>query len=154
MEPNQRRGSSSLAAALQRYLHSRSAAMIDARRELRINDLDARALLYVADHPGTRPGALSAFLGITSAGVTTLIDRLVKRGAVRRDVDPDDRRVNRLTATVDLSAAPWSALTRFDEAFHLATTEAGDPHLIEQLVAALDDCTNAAAEASARPPRF
>lgn len=146
--------SSSLTAAMQRYVQSRTAALIDARRELRINELDARALLYIAEHPGTRPGSLSVFLGITSAGVTTLIDRLVSRGAARREVDPDDRRVNRLTATVDFTTEPWSALTRFDHAFHAASTEVDDPELIDQFVAALDQYTTAAAEASAQMSRI
>jgi hypothetical protein len=66
-------------------------------------------------------------------------------------VDPDDRRVNRLTATVDLTVAPWSALTRFDDAFHQATAEV-DPDLIEQFATALDQYTNAAAAASAPQP--
>ncbi|KHK98748.1 transcriptional regulator [Microbacterium mangrovi] len=147
MEPDGR-GASPLTEALQRYLQSRSTALIAARRELSINELDARALLFIADHPGTRPGNLSAYLGITSAGVTTLIDRLVSRGAARRDVDAEDRRVNRLTATVDLSSPPWSALTRFDDAFHLASAEAGDQDLVEQFAAALDEYTNAASVAT------
>ncbi|MFE5409508.1 MarR family winged helix-turn-helix transcriptional regulator [Microbacterium sp. NPDC056569] len=138
---------SSLTGAMLRYVHARTAALNQARRELRINEVDARALLFVVEHPGTRPGTLSSFLGITSAGVTTLIDRLIERGAVRRDVDPTDRRVNRITATVDFGAAPWSALTRFDDAFHLAAT-ASDPDDIRQFAAALDGFTEAASAAS------
>ena len=45
--------------------------------------LGARALLFVVGNPGTRPTALREYLGITSAGVTTLIDRLVNRSLVR-----------------------------------------------------------------------
>ena len=134
---------SSLAGALLRYVDARAAALIEARRQLRINELDARALLFIADHPGTRPGTLSEFLGITSAGVTTLVDRLVQRGAVRRDIDQGDRRVNRLTVTVDLSEEPWSALTRFDSAFDLAA-EGSDPDEARRFVETLDACTDAA----------
>src|SRR5690349_14845755 len=116
----------SLTDAMLRYVYARTSALTQARRELSIKELDARALLYIGDHPGTRPGTLSDFLGITSAGVTTLIDRLVERGVVRRDVDTRDRRVNRLSVTVDFSVPPWSALTRFDDAFTRAAST-GDP---------------------------
>ncbi|WP_396642240.1 MarR family transcriptional regulator [Microbacterium sp.] len=100
--------------ALQRFTDARNAAMIAARKELGVNEVDARALLFIAANPGARPTHLRDHLGITSAGITTMIDRLAGRGVVRRDVDDDDRRVNRISLAVDLSAEPWSALTRFD----------------------------------------
>jgi hypothetical protein len=137
---------SGLTRALQHYVQTRNAALIAARKELRIGELDARALLFVADHPGTRPTALSDYLGITSAGVTTLIDRLVDRGAVRREVDPDDRRVNRITVTVDLTADPWSALTRFDRDFS-AALDAEDHAPVVAFAALLMSLTDSAASA-------
>jgi DNA-binding MarR family transcriptional regulator len=111
---------SSLSRALRRYLDARGEALLAARIGLGIGELDARALLFVAENPGTRPTRLREYLGITSAGVTTLIDRLVARGAVRRDVDAVDRRVNRITLTVDMDVEPWSTLTRFDTDFETA----------------------------------
>ena len=109
-----------LGQALRQYLDARNAAMVTARASLGISDIDARALLFVVGNPGTRPTALREYLGITSAGVTTLIDRLVGRSLVRRDVDPSDRRVNRITATVDIAEDPWSVLKRFDDDFEVA----------------------------------
>jgi hypothetical protein len=109
---------------------------------LRVNELDARALLYVADHPGCRPGNLRHYLGITAAGVTTVVDRLVQRGAVRRDTDPNDRRVNRLSLIVDLRVEPWSALTKFDDDFDAAIA-AADPEHAGCLAEALDTLTDA-----------
>jgi hypothetical protein len=100
--------------ALSRFTNARNAALIAARKALGVNEVDARALLYIAAHPGTRPTHLRDHLGITSAGVTTMIDRLAGRGVVQRDVDADDRRVNLITLAVDLDADPWDALTRFD----------------------------------------
>ncbi|MFG6402817.1 MULTISPECIES: MarR family transcriptional regulator [unclassified Microbacterium] len=131
---------SPLAQALRGYVDARTAALIEARRTLKIGELDARALLYIADNPGTRPSLLRGYLGITSAGVTTLIDRLVDRQAVRRDVDPDDRRVNRITVTVDLAIEPWSALTRFDTDFDSAIT-AGDTEENDRFAQALTGFT-------------
>ncbi|WP_307450655.1 MULTISPECIES: helix-turn-helix domain-containing protein [Microbacterium] len=105
---------STLGRALLAYGEARRIAAAEARRELALNELDARALLFVAENPGARPSHVRDHLGITSAGVTTLIDRLVQRGAVRRDLDDDDRRVNHITATVDLDTPPWCALRAFD----------------------------------------
>lgn len=113
-----------LGQALRQYLDARNAAMMTARASLGISDTDARALLFIVGNPGTRPTALREYLGITSAGVTTLIDRLVERGLVRRDVDPADRRVNRITATIDIAADPWSVLNRFDDDFDVAVGSA------------------------------
>ena len=133
-----------LGLALRRYVDARNAALIEARRALGVNELDARAILFVAVNPGTRPSNLRDYLGITSAGVTALIDRLVDRGAVRRDVDPDDRRVNRITLIVDLDAEPWDALGRFDRKFDRAV-EAGDGDLdFTAIAAGLDRLTGLA----------
>lgn len=111
---------SDLGRALLAYGEARRAAAAEARRELALNELDARALVFVADNPGARPSHVRDHLGITSAGVTTLIDRLVQRGAVRRDLDEDDRRVNHITATVDLDSPPWNALRAFDDGIEAA----------------------------------
>ena len=131
-----------LGLALRQYLDARNAAMIAARVSLGISDTDARALLYIVGNPGTRPTALREYLGITSAGVTTLIDRLVERGLVRRDVDPDDRRVNRITATIDIAADPWSVLNRFDDDFDVAVG-AADQVLVGRSAELLKSLTEA-----------
>jgi DNA-binding MarR family transcriptional regulator len=131
---------SPLRQALSRYVDARSSALAEARRTLNIGEGDARAVLFIADNPGTRPTQLRDYLGITSAGVTALIDRLVERGAVRRDVDPEDRRVSRITLTIDLSADPWSSLTRFDEDFEGAVA-AGDLQQAQQLAEILESLT-------------
>lgn len=138
---------SPLTAALHRYVEARSGALTTARQLLGVNELDARALLHIDAHAGTRPGDLREYLGITSAGVTTLIDRLVEKGAVRRDVDAADRRVSRLTTTADLHAEPWSVLTRFDDAFS-AAIENGDVQDAERLAGTLDTLTSSAVRAA------
>ncbi|MFB7892897.1 MarR family winged helix-turn-helix transcriptional regulator [Microbacterium sp. NPDC056044] len=132
-----------LGVALRRYLDARNAAMVTARASLGITDTDARALLFVVGNPGTRPTALREYLGITSAGVTTLIDRLVSRSLVRREVDPFDRRVNRITATIDIAEDPWSALNRFDDDFDVAVDAADQTRVGDSaaLLAALTAAT-------------
>ncbi|MBB3159072.1 DNA-binding MarR family transcriptional regulator [Microbacterium proteolyticum] len=133
---------SALGRSLLAYGEARRTAAAGARRALGLNELDARALLFVADNPGARPSHVRDHLGITSAGVTTLIDRLVQRGAVRRDLDDDDRRVNHITATVDIDAPPWSSLRAFDADIESAIA-AVDPaearrvaQVLERIVAA------------------
>jgi DNA-binding MarR family transcriptional regulator len=135
----------SLRQALRNYVEARQTALTEARRVLDINELDARALLFVADNPGARPTRLREYLGITSAGVTTLVDRLERRGIVRRDIDPKDRRVSHITLTMNLDAEPWSALTRFDRDFEaaIAASDAGDT---AELAAALDALTTSVIE--------
>jgi hypothetical protein len=132
--------SSSLRQALARYVEARAAAVAEARRLLNIGEGDARALLFIAENPGTRPTQLRDHLGITSAGVTALIDRLVGREVVRRDVDPSDRRVSRITLTIDLSADPWSSLTRFDDDFEGAVASS-DLEQTQQLAEFLESLT-------------
>ena len=131
-----------LGQALRQYLDARNAALMTARASLGMSETDARALLFIVGNPGTRPSALREYLGITSAGVTTLIDRLVERGLVRRDVDPTDRRVNRITATIDIAADPWSVLNRFDDDFDLAVG-AADQILVGRSAELLKSLTEA-----------
>jgi len=108
---------SKLRTALSRYVQARSTALAEARRELSIGDGDAKALLFISDHPGCRAADIAGHLGITAAGVTALVDRLVERGAVKREYDATDRRVIHISCTVDLMEEPWIALSRFDEHF-------------------------------------
>ncbi len=65
---------------------------------------------------------------------------------MRRDVDPDDRRVSRLTVIADLRAEPWSVLTRFDDAFTSAVVDADLEHA-GTFADALDAFTASAARA-------
>jgi DNA-binding MarR family transcriptional regulator len=133
---------SDLGRALLAYDEARRAATAKARRTLSLNELDAKALLFVAENPGARPSHVRDHLGITSAGVTTLIDRLVQRGAVRRDLDAEDRRVNHITATVDLNSPPWCSLRGFDNAVE-AGVATMDPAEAEHVVNVLRRLTAA-----------
>lgn len=108
---------SKLRTALSRYVQARSTALAEARRELSIGEGDAKALLFISDNPGCRAADIAAYLGITAAGVTALVDRLVERGAVKREYDKADRRVIHISCTVDLLEEPWVALSRFDDHF-------------------------------------
>ncbi|MDZ5144665.1 helix-turn-helix domain-containing protein [Microbacterium testaceum] len=131
---------SELGRALLAYGEARRVASAQARRDLSLNELDARALLFVSENPGARPSHVRDHLGITSAGVTTLIDRLVQRGAVRRDLDDEDRRVNHITVIIDLDSPPWSQLRAFDDAVEKAVAGA-DPVEAHRLAELLEGIT-------------
>lgn len=102
-----------LSTALDAYVEARRSAEAATRAELRLSDTEVRALLRIRERPGIRPSELRDHLGVTSAGVTTLVDRLVERGLLRRELDTEDRRVNHIHLEVDLDALPWSQLDRF-----------------------------------------
>jgi hypothetical protein len=108
---------STLRSALGRYAQARGAALAEARRELSIGEGDAKALLFITDSPGVRAAEIATHLGITAAGVTALVDRLVNRGVVKREYDASDRRVIHISSVVDLDEEPWVALCRFDNEF-------------------------------------
>lgn len=107
-----------------------------------MGDGDARALIFICERPGVRAADIAAYLGITAAGATALIDRLVERGVATRDYDPDDRRVIRINPAIDLSDDPWSSLCRFDHDFDDAVA-LRDVARIEELSTLLDDLTAA-----------
>lgn len=128
-----------LGAALRGYLDARSSALLAARKALGINELDARAFVHILENPGVRPVEVKNVFGLTSAGVTVLIDRLVERDVVRRDPDPEDRRSVRLVATIDLGDSPWAALTSFDDGFESAVQglDAGETDSSVELITRL-----------------
>lgn len=60
--------------------------------ELGLGTTDVAALWEVARRPGLRPGDLARALGLGVAGTSSVVDKLVRSGFVRRDPDPSDRR--------------------------------------------------------------
>src|SRR4051812_49030315 len=64
------------------------------RHQLRETDLRALMLIYQADVEGSplAPTQLAQAMGLTSAGGTYLVERLVTSGHVHREAHPSDRR--------------------------------------------------------------
>src|SRR5262245_29992831 len=77
--------------AMQAYQRSTQAFDDAVGRALDLNPTDLRCLDWLADGPKSA-GQLSDGTGLSSAATTTLIDRLERRGLVRRVADPRDRR--------------------------------------------------------------
>ncbi|AEG43167.1 DNA-binding MarR family transcriptional regulator [Isoptericola variabilis J7] len=70
-------------------------------------ELEASAyplLAHISMHPGTRGSDLAAHFGIGRATVSRQLSRLVALGLVRREVDPEDTRGQRITLTEDGAA--------------------------------------------------
>ncbi|HEY6747925.1 MAG TPA: MarR family transcriptional regulator [Mycobacteriales bacterium] len=116
-----------------------------------LHPTDVRALIALLDaaraqRPAT-PGHLATELGLNSASVTALVDRLERLGHVRRERDPADRRrvllvvseqaielgwawfgplIDAMLAALrSFSAADLAAVRRFLELMERAASEAG-----------------------------
>ncbi len=85
-------------------------AAFAASHRLHVTDLRAIIELLDAERAGdvATPGWLGERLGLNSASVTALVDRLEALGHVRRRRDPDDRRRVRLDVTPSAKELGWA----------------------------------------------
>jgi len=143
---------SPLSAALTFYSRERDAAAARARKQLGVNELEANAMSYIAKNPGIRPSELASYLRVTSAGITTMVERLVRRDILRREADQVDRRVNHIYLAVDIEKEPWSQLALFDATCR-QVIEQLDPQVQADFADLLRHATLAAREESARVDR-
>jgi DNA-binding MarR family transcriptional regulator len=75
---------------------------------MRLNRTDLRCLDWLVDGPKTA-GQLAAAVGLSSAATTTLLDRLERRGLVRRVRDAADRR----KVLVEMTDVGWRETGEF-----------------------------------------
>lgn len=82
--------------ALREYRASETAMRRRTRSSMAMGETDLLALRYLLEAEragaGIRPKELAARLGMTSASMTALVDRMVKGGYVTREPHPVDRR--------------------------------------------------------------
>ncbi len=62
-----------------------------------VNPQQMHALFIVSEHNGITMKELATFLGITSPSTTSLVNRLVRMKWVTRKMDPENRRLVRIT---------------------------------------------------------
>ncbi|AHH16633.1 putative transcriptional regulator, MarR family [Nocardia nova SH22a] len=77
------------------FFHETAENMIrEVVRVLGVNETDRRALeiVLLEEEKSTTPGMLAERLGLTSAGVTIMLNRLEKQGYIVRSLHPTDRR--------------------------------------------------------------
>lgn len=111
--------------------------------EIGLTTAQLRLMLLLRENPGVTAGELASRLAVTPPTISGIVDRLVRLGLVRRDDDPNDRRLvrNFLTETgevtyskleqggdqftmrilVEMSQAELDALTRGLRAFVAAS---------------------------------
>lgn len=88
---------SAVADVLDRELRSRT--------EVDLQTYDAMLHVFEAGNDGIRMTDLARKIVLSRAGLTSLVDRLERRGLVRRDPDPDDRRTIRIRLTEEGATA-------------------------------------------------
>jgi DNA-binding MarR family transcriptional regulator len=90
-----------------------------ASRALGINRTDARCLDVIQREEPVTPGYLAERSGLTTAAVTTVLDRMERAGYVTRERDTEDRRrvLVRLTPLAqERIGALWGVFAEFREA--------------------------------------
>jgi DNA-binding MarR family transcriptional regulator len=78
-------------------------------RLLGVNRTDGRCLDVIDQRPGLTAGELATAVGLSPGAVTTALDRLERRGFVRRTRDPEDRRRVMVELTKEANRAAWEA---------------------------------------------
>lgn len=108
--------------ALQKALDQHD-ARISAASSLGRNDW--LCLRWLAQDGARSPGAIQRRLGLTSGSVTALLDRLEKRGLVRRCADLHDRRALRIESSAEGERLVREAARSLDQIMHRVTLRWG-----------------------------
>lgn len=121
--------------ALRQYQEADSAMHARAREATSMSDNEIRIiqfLLTAARRDGTvTPTALSKHLGVTSASMTALLDRLERAGAIERVRHPSDRRSLVITATPLAEQTVGAPVVAFQQATRQIAAElTEDEHAI------------------------
>lgn len=139
--------------ALRQYQEADSAMNARARAASSMSDNEIRIiqfLLTAARTDGTvTPTALSKHLGVTSASMTALLDRLERAGAIERVRHPSDRRSLVITATPLAERTVGAPVVAFQQATRqIAADLTDDEHtavvgFLRKLTAAVDQAARA-----------
>ena len=119
--------------------------------DLELTMPQARTMFLLHRQGPTRMGGLSEYLGRGLPSVTSMVDRLVRKGLVERVEDLSDRRV----VACRLTAEGKDAVERFWQVSRVRRQALADALTLEELesaVPALEALTNAAARLEADPP--
>jgi DNA-binding MarR family transcriptional regulator len=90
------------------------------QHELTVNSTDLLAMQHLISRGPMTASALAEAIDHSPAATTTVIDRLEALGHVRREKEPDDRRVTRVVPTSESRAKAekilWEMIQAIDEA--------------------------------------
>src|SRR5690554_2055715 len=114
-------------------------------RYMKLNQTDMRALhfLIVCQNRGViaTPGAIAEHLGVSTASVTKLLDRLERAGHITRELHPSDRRALAITITKKTHAAAMETVGRQQsKRFHAAARLTSEERAI--VTRFVEDMTN------------
>lgn len=91
----------SVILALHRATHATLHALTSALADLDLPAADINVLAILADGAGRTVGALATATATRPSTLTSLLDRLIKRGYIARELDPADRRSFLISLTPD-----------------------------------------------------
>ncbi|WP_207457349.1 MarR family winged helix-turn-helix transcriptional regulator [Herbiconiux sp. SYSU D00978] len=103
-----------LLRALRDYAAAAREASLEGLVELKLSETDLKAMRFLLARPGALARDVAQQLQVSSATTTVLVDRLERRGLLRREPSAKDRRAVHLYPTVTAEEEPWSSLDRFD----------------------------------------
>lgn len=124
-------------SAIMRALKVAEPALQKSYGQLRLAPSDVQALQVIAAQPGAMSGALAQQLGIVPTTATSIVDRLVRRGLVRRERPETNRRVVALWLTPAGEAAV-ARIAQEERAASRAMLDALDPGEHETIVNAME----------------
>jgi len=141
--------------ALRTYREADTAMSARARADSSMTDNEMRIIhfLLTAQKRDTAvtPTALSRHLGVTSASMTALLDRLERAGAIERVRHPSDRRSLLITATPHAERTVGAPVVAFQEATRRIASELDEKerdavlHFLEKLTDAVNRASRAVA---------
>lgn len=144
-----------LMAALARLRAAERSLADAALAHLRLNETDMRAIhfLIVCDNRGDQAtaGAIAAHLGISTAATTKLLDRLERRGHVKRHPHPSDRRALVIAVTPATKEAAIATVGRHQARRFYAAVRLS-PAEREVVTRFLDDMTTELTAGTGAPP--
>jgi DNA-binding MarR family transcriptional regulator len=123
--------------SIMRALKVAEPALQKSHGQLKLAPSDVQALQFIAVNPGAMSGALAQSLGVVPTTATSIVDRLVRRGLVRRDRPETNRRAVALTLTTAGKAAA-KRLAEEERAASRAMLDALAPEEHEPIVSAME----------------
>ena len=105
-----------------------------------------RLLWALRDEDGLPVGALAEHLGVNPSTITGHVDRLVRQDLVRREEDPNDRRIVRNFLT-ETGAITVGTLRRIAGTYFFNIIKRLDDDQLNRLAESLEDLNNAASDA-------
>lgn len=144
--PGQRDRARRVLEALRTYRAAESAMRRRTRDSMAMGENELLALRYLLRQPdhSARPSELVKYLGVTSASVTTMLDRLEKTGRVTRAANPNDRRSIFVTATLHANEEVRETLGRMHDLMYgvaVGMTPEAQEHVVsflQQMADAVD----------------